>query len=429
MPIDFGLIIHVIMSVLLMHTLLTKKKGWLYCVIVFLLNTLLASFCVRVSNSLFVSPEYTNYGAFITGFIYLIYICLVFKESFAIKIFTMLSIRIVTTISIYLAGFVGNSFLHLTENLTKELSIIKFIFQTIFMLILYFLVRKKYQEVLQKISYKTIYLMSIYPLLGLVVLVNNYDYNKLSIHNMKILMPSFFLIMFIVWGYILVFSGIYSAKKNIELNNNIELLMNQVKLQQDNYVLINESIQKSHALKHDMRHHISILKTMLRDEKINEAQNYMDKFNNQIIENNIPIICTNYTIDSLLKYYLSCCIANQIDFKIELNISEAIKIDDLDLCVVLGNCIENAIEACEKITKDNEKFIILASESFGENIVFKMKNSFNGIIEKNSDNHIKSSKGDRLGIGLTNVKQVVSKYKGSFEIKYSESVFEVCIVL
>jgi len=77
---------------------------------------------------------------------------------------------------------------------------------------------------------------------------------------------------------------------------------------------------------------------------------------------------------------------------------------------------------------NEDKFIVLGSDIFGESIVFKMKNSFNGEIVM-VDNHIKSSKGNRLGIGLVNVNQIVNKYNGSFEMKYTDRVFEICIVL
>jgi len=270
--------------------------------------------------------------------------------------------------------------------------------------------------------------MTLYPLLGFFALLNNYGLSNFNFHNLKILIPSFTLVAFIVCGYILAYLGMYSVKKTTELRKNVEILTIQLELQQQNYKLINESIEKTRAFEHDIRHHISAVKAMLSKDNIHEALDYVEKLDSQQIDNKLPMICKNFTIDSLLKYYMSRCKASNIDFKAKMNIPEELKIDDLDISIVLGNCIENAIEACEKMNQTEGRFIALGSGIFGENLVFKMKNSFNGQIVK-VDNRIRSSKGDRLGIGLSSVNQIISKYNGVFEINYTEDVFEVRMVL
>ena len=144
---------------------------------------------------------------------------------------------------------------------------------------------------------------------------------------------------------------------------------------------------------------------------------------------NIDILCKNFTVDSILKYYMSIAMKNNIDFKVNLNIPEDINIDNLDLSIVIGNCVENAIEACKKIMDNSKKYINIKAEIKEFQLVVKIKNSFNGQVIKEG-NIIKTSKnGEGHGIGLSNVRKITEKYNGYFNVKYNENEFEVHIIM
>jgi sensor histidine kinase regulating citrate/malate metabolism len=203
----------------------------------------------------------------------------------------------------------------------------------------------------------------------------------------------------------------------------------QIELQKQNYKTLNKAIENYYAFKHDIRHHLHTIKSMLDAGNYIAASQYFEKFSETEIYQNVDILCRNFTADSILKYYMSIAINNDIEFKVNLDIPENIKIDNLDLSIVIGNCVENAIEACNNIKDKSHKYIVIKAEVKGFNLVIKIKNSFNGKII-NEDNIIKTSKkSQEHGIGLSNVRKICEKYNGFFNVKYTESEFEANIIM
>jgi sensor histidine kinase regulating citrate/malate metabolism len=160
-----------------------------------------------------------------------------------------------------------------------------------------------------------------------------------------------------------------------------------------------------------------------------KASEYIGKFTENEIDENIGTLCKNFTVDSILKYYMSIAIKNDIDFQVNLNIPEDINIDKLDLSIVIGNCVKNAIEACGNIMDKRKKYIDIKAEIKGFQLIVKIKNSFNGHVVKEG-NVIKTIKTEEgHGIGLSNIRNIVGKYNGYLNIKYDDKEFEVDIIM
>jgi len=142
----------------------------------------------------------------------------------------------------------------------------------------------------------------------------------------------------------------------------------------------------------------------------------------------IPMVCKNLTVDSFVKYYISIATDKNIRFDTKLNIPQDININPIDLCVILGNGIENAINACDKTEDDDNKYINLISNIIGTNLVIKIVNSYNGEIRKDGDKFI-STTHEGYGIGLSSITGLAEKYNGYVDIKYTHNRFEIDIVL
>jgi sensor histidine kinase regulating citrate/malate metabolism len=240
---------------------------------------------------------------------------------------------------------------------------------------------------------------------------------------------NFLFIIIIVLSYVIVFIAICSVNKNMELEYKIKITNTQIALQKQNYLALNKSIENYNAFKHDVRHHILAIKAMVDSKNYIAASEYMNKFTNNQISQNIGVLCRNFTVDSILKYYMSTAVNNNIEFNVNLNIPEAMEIDNLDMSIVIGNCVENALEACNNIVGENRKYIYMEAKIKGLQLIIFIKNSFNGKVIKEG-NSIKTSKnGENHGIGLENVKKIAEKYFGHFEVKYNDEEFEVHIIM
>ncbi|NLI89994.1 MAG: sensor histidine kinase [Epulopiscium sp.] len=111
-----------------------------------------------------------------------------------------------------------------------------------------------------------------------------------------------------------------------------------------------------------------------------------------------------------------------------MDIPKEINIPFFDITVVLGNLLDNAIEAVGKIEED--KYINIKLEYREGKFILEIKNSFNGVIIKEDDTICTSNLDkENHGIGLKSVKSVVEKYNGIMEIEYDESNFSVKVCI
>nr|WP_243150638.1 ATP-binding protein [Clostridium sporogenes] len=103
--------------------------------------------------------------------------------------------------------------------------------------------------------------------------------------------------------------------------------------------------------------------------------------------------------------------------------------DFFDLCVILGNALDNAIEACEKIADESiKKYIHITSIVNKSFIVFEIKNSMKGYINKD---YLYTDKTDDInhGFGLLNIESITKKYFGTTYIESSENTFVLNVML
>lgn len=128
-------------------------------------------------------------------------------------------------------------------------------------------------------------------------------------------------------------------------------------------------------------------------------------------------------INAILADELLKAKKENIDFRLDINISQELKINACDLCVILGNTIENAIEACRLLPDEFERFVSVSILQNGCSVLIDVKNP---VIE--SGNTI-SQKSGKHGYGLRNVRKIVTKYGGDVEIKHFDNMFYVSVII
>ncbi len=366
----------------------------------------------------------------ILGFTFCIYFILAYKESISKKIFTMFTIRLFSVIILGICSSILSFAPIEDSNLYKNLSILlRNLIQLMLIPIINSHFKRAYKEVLKYVSNTLTNIITFYSITIYFFLVNYNNYDTFDKAYSNGTLSNILIIFIIILSYIIIFAAISSINKNIKLEYKFKIADTQVKLQKENYRNLNQSIEDYFAFKHDTRHHLMVIKSMIDNENYVVASKYLDKFDENNMRQNVDVLCNNFTVDSILKHYKDIAINNSIDFTVNVNIPENINIDNFDLVVVIGNCIENAIEACKKIDFITLKYIKIKAEIKGSQLVIKIKNSFNGqVIEE--DGIIKTSKSSEShGIGLSNVRNITEKYNGYFHINYNDNEFEVHIAM
>ncbi|HHX59779.1 MAG TPA: sensor histidine kinase [Epulopiscium sp.] len=141
------------------------------------------------------------------------------------------------------------------------------------------------------------------------------------------------------------------------------------------------------------------------------------------------VACTgNIVIDSIINFKLQEATRQEIAVTTNFNIPKKMKIASFDITVILGNLLDNALNAVTKLA--NNRYIDIEMEYKQGRFILNIENSFNGVIIK-KDGAMISSHCDKEnhGLGLESVKTVVEKYNGTMEFKYDENKFSTMLFM
>ena len=192
-----------------------------------------------------------------------------------------------------------------------------------------------------------------------------------------------------------------------------------------------ENSDATKKIAHDFRNHITCIRELIRKSEYSRALSYIDDIAKTYDTGLLPFGGSgNVVIDGLLKekYSMAC----QYDITIDaiLEIPSTFCFSDADISVILGNSLDNAIEALKNSSIKNRR-IMLEICLRQRNLMICVKNEYEGTIRKNSEGNFITSKSDKKnhGIGLTSIKNAVEKYDGIMEINTKGKVFELNILL
>lgn len=211
---------------------------------------------------------------------------------------------------------------------------------------------------------------------------------------------------------------------------------------------VDRQYQRTRELWHDLKNHIGVLKILVQEQKYTELSEYLTSFQQDVENRMIPTKTGNAAVDALLsdKFYR----ARRADITVTWRLCDLseLAVNAIDLCVILGNLLDNAIEACEKL--DGEKRIQLQIKYQDEFYYLSIINTaaFTGqmpardagntgkeaVGTEGTDRHRQSSKRDMEngvghGLGLRSVERIAHQYCGSMVTDYAEGQFKVIVRL
>ena len=206
-----------------------------------------------------------------------------------------------------------------------------------------------------------------------------------------------------------------------------EIYRQQTYAYQNQLDVIMESQNRIRALRHDSKNHILALKALLQKKDWEEADRYLDAMQDFMGNPKEYASTGNDTVDSLLNYKLQK--AGSLLHKVEVNITipEKLILQSFDLNVVLGNLLDNAIEAAA-LTQKKELRLTMKLE---KGVLFlNIRNSCQGIADGKIQ-HLETTKKDGAdhGLGLGNVRRIVEKYHGDMELRSENGYLETDIMM
>lgn len=218
--------------------------------------------------------------------------------------------------------------------------------------------------------------------------------------------------------------GITKKKEN-------DVMRQQMDLQYEYYLSSEKTYLESRKLWHDMKNHLMCIDSLISSKEYDEAIQYLDNIRGLAETLSYSVKTGNNILDIIINNKAVEAKKNNIDMSIKVNFPDNINMEFIDICTIYGNAIDNAIEACKEIKDESvNKRIAIKTTLVNSFLVIRITNTFSGEIKKDGQEII-TTKQDKSchGIGLKNIRYAVEKYEGELKIDYTETEFNLTIIV
>lgn len=235
--------------------------------------------------------------------------------------------------------------------------------------------------------------------------------------------------LFIInFGALLIYYIMLKMDGQLARNLELEAMRHYRDLEEVEYQKLIERIEETRRIRHDLRHHVHTMSFYLKEHEYDKLKEYLDAYSETIPDGTTIQFCQHRTINNLIFFFASQAKEQQIDFDVQLVISEDLPINEQDISVLLGNLFENALDACME-QRNTKRRIVVRSKGDAHSLVFTIDNTFENEIKKNKNGDFLTTKSFGSGIGLNSAKKIVERYNGVFSADKKENMFCVSFML
>jgi len=226
---------------------------------------------------------------------------------------------------------------------------------------------------------------------------------------------------------IIIFVLYERIQKEAEKNYMLLAKQNQYELTEQHNNQIIQTYSTMREWRHDYINHMSLIMQFLKDSDITKAENYLENLDEKIKSSVATVSTGNYIVDAILSAKLAMAESFNITFEYNIFLPQELEITDTDLCSALSNLLDNAIEACRKL--ENGRYINLEMMVIKNQLHIGVVNSTNGEYKKESGIFKTTKQGGLHGIGMSNIKSIVEKYEGIYNITADDNSFTTKIAI
>lgn len=229
----------------------------------------------------------------------------------------------------------------------------------------------------------------------------------------------------LLWGGILlemtVFLAIegtlYSYKKGFDF----QAEQFRTELLEHNYAEIREIYMDMRGWRHDYHNHMQVMKAQLTMGSLEGIEAYLDKLERELDRVDTLVKSGNLMTDAILNSKLTLARRKDVLVNCTAKLPEQLPVEDVDLCVILGNLLDNAIEGCGRMEK-GDRFLRVYLAVNGNQLYFSVQNSAKEEPDFEERNYITKKRGNH-GLGMKRVKAAVDKYQGYLNLANEPGIF------
>ncbi|MCL2010856.1 MAG: GHKL domain-containing protein [Synergistaceae bacterium] len=217
--------------------------------------------------------------------------------------------------------------------------------------------------------------------------------------------------------------------KNVRLESETAAVNRQLAMQREQYERLMKNAENIKFMRHDMRHHLTLMGELARGAA--KLEEYIQSLSEKLESAQEKTYCANYAVNAVTAHYIGMAESEGVSVEARLEVPENTGfVPAIDLCVVMGNLLENAVEACRRM-KHGNKFIRVYSRIAGDRLSFAVVNSFDGLWRESGKEGVylslKTDEGE--GVGLSSVRAVCEKHRGLVQYEIAGDVWKSSVLV
>jgi len=345
-----------------------------------------------------------------------------FESTLLSKFFITIGFQALFAISEFFSQFIVQFFIYKSSDVSCEVTDgINFITPLIFFLLLFFIslipgLKKHY------INKRFSILLMIPPIITVLLSSNR------SIININVSDPISYTLF--IFGLLIInisnyFTLTLSAKWYEEKERN-NLILRQNEYQQKKYAQLSSAYKNLRRYQHDTKNRFIYISNCIKTKKYDEIIPYLEESLNDLDASYTRVNTGNLVIDSFVSNCISVAADNNIEFKYDLKVDPAvIPVNDYDLSIIIGNLLDNALNACNKITDSYMKYIKLSIHTNSEYKQFIIR-----VINSCRTDKIDESKNNLShGYGISNIQNHIEKYQGIMNNLLKDNEYDCSVII
>ncbi len=386
------------------------------------------SYCFTTVALFLATPVTVNV---IASIITMFLIALTYKVDITVKIIYTLFSFLVVMIADVMMPFVAGAVLQLSiEELLQNqhcflimLIIVRIVPYIIALCLRFFIAKNTHIErnSLKHSDFALALIVPISTIITLHLLTDNARFRAASEHSFYVAMVIAVIILNSVFFFVYI--------QNLRLatiETNAKLLDRQIEYYNSQFDIIKQYVEDIKRFKHDMKH--MLLSTYSEESNDNKRKiiKKVDDLFDEVEYFHYLEYTKNRSIDVLLNYYIVRSKKEGIDIEYKIDVQDIILIDSKNVCALLGNALDNSIEAASKTKK---KYIHVHMTIQNDNLYIDVINPYTNLIKYSNQFLTTKEDGINHGIGLKSIRYIASEYDGYVHIDTSKNVFTLQVLM
>lgn len=236
--------------------------------------------------------------------------------------------------------------------------------------------------------------------------------------------------MFLISHFMILF--IQQLKEQLETNTRNQAMERLLQIQHDQYSMLQARIAENRRARHDFRQHLRVIQDCVKRGDLEDLKSYLAEYEKQFPSHSDHIYCNSYAVNAILAFYADKAENHNIRLDVKIQMSDTPVIPETEFCVLLGNLLENALDACQTgrpESKTSQPFIRVCAIQTGTSILSITVDNTSVFKPTWINEKLVSTKAAGSGIGTESIRMIAEQYRGDARFEWKDGVFYASVML